>query len=165
MGLSQSFPGLAACQILVPQPQIKPGPPAVKAPSPSPWTLGGPMAQVGRHSPIPAPRSPLSGAGTFCRPLRPSRALSCASSPVAHSLRDSSTLAPSFSFFFFGRTARFAGLVPQPRVEPAPLRWKFRVVTTGPPGGGCLVDSALAVADNAAVNLHGQGFAWTGVFS
>lgn len=85
MGLSQSFPGLTARQILVPQPQIKPGPPAVKAPSPSHWTLGSPVVQVSLQSSVPASSSSLFlGSAFSADPITPLHLLSCASPLLLH---------------------------------------------------------------------------------
>ena len=121
MGLSQSFPGLTACQILVPWPWIEPGPPAVKAPSPNCWTPGSAMVQVSLKSSVPASCSSLSLASAFSAdPITSFCFFRCALSCVTHHLLGFSTLPPSVLFLYFGCTVRFAGLVPQPRVEPAP---------------------------------------------
>ena len=120
MGLSQSFLGLTARQILVPQPQIKPGPPAVKAPSPNHWTPGSPMIQVSLQSSIPASSSLFLGSAFSADPITPLHLLSCASPLLLHIICWGFQAWFLHLYSFFGRTARFAGLVPQPRVEPAP---------------------------------------------
>ena len=44
-----------------------------------------------------------------------------------------------FCFVFFWLCQAACGiLVPRPGIEPAPLQWKRGVLTTGPPGWGCL---------------------------
>ena len=164
MGLSQSFPGLTACQILVPQPQIKPGPPAVKAPSPNHWTPGGPMVQVSLHSSVPASCSSLSGVGTFCRPhqaimLTQPRFISCCT--FSAGLFNPGSFIFILFFWSHCEVCRLSSPAEGGTCTPALEAQSRNHWTTG----RCLVDSALAVMDNAAVNLHGQGFAWTGVFS